>query len=586
MTSPLESDVKFELDFTLAIAEIVDSPRSLCVALLVKYHEWDQLLSLECRPSDYKDVGNFADDYLVTSLLQKSAVLPTGIDTKAVAQSAFYEAELHNLATNERFSMVSAVDHPDWWWRYQKYLRRLLGNLTTRDLERIVDSARHGPGSVVGLVGENVPSAKYDMISTVTEELKPFAESIMGDSWWDYHSLGPRLRTARGNKFFTVPKNAKTDRGCAKGPSVNVFLQLGIGEHIVRRLSYFGVDLKDQRVNQFLASMAWDWNLCTIDLRQASDLTAVVPTEQALSDRWCHLLGLARERYTEIEDHRGNRTLIALQKYCAMGNGFTFALQSAIFISVVRAFVPYELHWATSVFGDDIVCPRQYAPEVIAALEYLGFKVNHNKTCLAGAFYESCGTDWFQGQNVRPFFLRREPGSKIPYEVQAANALRLWSHRRAALAGVNGCDDRFKSLWERLRLATPGTWRKPVPLTLGDSGIIASLCETTLPNWTAKPVPLIGRAGLFSGVDVTGWEGVAVKHVILAPKFRDRRTYGVLLSALSRTTSAPGGLPCKGEATASYGREPVRGLFGAAVTKWAIVPDWPDGIDWTSCMSP
>jgi hypothetical protein len=607
----MESDLAFELEIASAVAEAIGSPRALGVMLLVKYQEWAQLLDLVCDHRDYQDAGTFADDYLITELLKKSMNLPTGIDTAAVATSAFFEAEAGNAQTNERFSITDAVDHPEWWWRAEKYLRRILGPLDQRAFDQIENLAAHGPGSAVGLVGDVVPSTKYDSRPTVTERLASFARSLMPESWWDYHSIGPGPRVVQGNRFFTVLKNAKTDRGCAKGPILNVWIQKGIGAYIMLRLVLFGIDLRDQTWNRVLAEMARLWQLATIDLKQASDYTASVPTLQLLPDRWGHLLDLVREHVTEVPAENGTWRPVLLQKFCAMGNGFTFALQSAIFLSVVRAVVPPAEHSLTSVFGDDIICPQRYAGEVCTALEYLGFKVNLSKTCLAGSFFESCGTDWFHDQNVRPFYLRRArskdsdllehagadsaPYDGIPYPLQVANALRLWAQRRAKIDGHTGCDARFLPIWRDLVAKTPKFWRRPVPVEFGDSGFIVSYDEASDRVWTTKIKPFIGLTSRFGPwADVTGWDGFAISHVVLSPITVDRRSYGVVLANIARPPQEEqrlvrwrlGGpmvpvneIPEDDDAP-SYGLEPVRGQYGRPVAKWSAHVGWTEGFDW------
>ena len=54
------------------------------------------------------------------------------------------------------------------------------------------------------------------------------------------------------------------------------------------------------------------------------------------------------------------------------------------------------------MYGDDIVVPQNAALLVIERLRDLGFSTNRDKTFVTGPFRESCGRDWFQGQDVRP----------------------------------------------------------------------------------------------------------------------------------------------------------------------------------------
>jgi hypothetical protein len=57
------------------------------------------------------------------------------------------------------------------------------------------------------------------------------------------------------------------------------------------------------------------------------------------------------------------------------------------------------------VYGDDIIVRQSDALVVLELLKFIGFKSNPEKTYLVGRFRESCGTDWYCGQDVRPAYL-------------------------------------------------------------------------------------------------------------------------------------------------------------------------------------
>jgi hypothetical protein len=48
---------------------------------------------------------------------------------------------------------------------------------------------------------------------------------------------------------------------------------------------------------------------------------------------------------------------------------------------------------------------RSMAALVLEVLRYFGFRHNPEKTFLFGQFRESCGTDWYCGQDIRPVYL-------------------------------------------------------------------------------------------------------------------------------------------------------------------------------------
>jgi hypothetical protein len=521
---------------------------------------------------DYQNAGNFADDYLVTSLLRKSENLPTGVDTAAVALGKFYSAEKHCSETNERLCDTS-LPHPGWFRKWRREFAAILGPLDAAALERIVWLGKHGSGASIGVKGDGlVASDKYEKPLTVTEELLPFYETLVGETWAEYR---PRqcAKVVRGNKFFTVPKDATTDRGACTEPTLNVYFQLGIGRYIAERLKRFGVDISSQEWNQALAEFAFEWQLATVDLSQASDLMSWSAVMEVADDDWFHLLSLASCRYTSVPDGNTYHD-VELEKFCSMGNGFTFPLETAMFLAMVRVFVPPKDLCVCAVYGDDMIVPQAYARDLIGGLEYVGFKVNTRKSFLAGCFYESCGTDWFKSQNVRPFFLRRseeQPG--VPYSLQMLNSLRIWAKRRT---GGDGCDQRFKRLWIQQLGKVPYPWNQcRVPALFGDTGVIVSESEGLK---RSKPVA-DGYERLFSGQG-PGWEGYRVRHVHMKTIEVDRRCFGIELAILHAIDGRddPGWVGFEG--ISSKGREPRRGYLGIPKLTWSTLQEWTSGYEW------
>jgi hypothetical protein len=592
MSIQMSSDLEFEATFTQALAEQIGSVRALTVFLLVKYQEWQQLVDLTIDHSSYEDPRHFALDYQITKVLSKSSNLPLDIDLEAKARAAFYAAEVHNRETNDRLDMTDWVDHPVWFSKFVSRVETIMGPLDVEALERIQELSRHGPGAVVGVKGGSVASQKYDRSPTISEEFAPFAESFMPAAWYDYAISGKGVLPVSAGVFFTAPKDAKNRRGCAYGANVNQYGTLGVGQYLSERLRIFGVDLGDQGWNQWLASQAHLLGCATIDLSQASDLLAKFLVRIATSSRWYHLLNLLRDHRVKIDGK-----IVTTEKFCAMGNGFTFALETIVFLACVQAIVPREEWHLCTAYGDDIICPQAYAHDVTAALTYLGFKVNISKSFLAGRFFESCGTDWFDGQNVRPFFLRRESSSLIPYPVIAANQLRLWSRR---LLDDTGCDKQFQSLWEQVHRLPSREWRRVhVPAHFGDTGFITSPSEVD-----HRSIRLPHK--VINGVlTPTEWEGFDVKAIQFVPQTLDPRTPGSLFAGLARLSlsshmseteklaeytyqlaqngfAAGGILPPKLLGLMpTRGEEPIRGLYRIRPARYVWSREWPKGFEWT-----
>jgi hypothetical protein len=536
---------KLELEIVRDICSVIDTPRSLTVWLLLSNHEVQQYLDLTIDSSTYEDVSNFADDYLVTEILKKSPNLPISIDRADIALKSFLRSEVKCNSTNER---LLSTDLPEWIHSFSRNIGKILGPLSHTDVEFVQDQMRFGPGASTGVRGVgSTASDKYDEEIHLTAGLMPFVRSILGERWWEHQNTCHTV--IEGNRFTTVPKNAKTDRGICVEPTLNMYVQLGIGALIRRKLRHFGIDLSDQTKNREMAKRAFADNLSTIDLSAASDSLAWSLVNRFFPERWTSLLDLPRSPFTKLPC--GN--YVELEKYSSMGNGYTFELETLVFYAVCMTFVPFSEMIDVSVYGDDIIVPYKYSAAVIDALEFLGFGVNTSKSFLAGNFFESCGTDWFKGHNVRPFYLRGVSG-EIPYTLSVANGLRLYASR---IMDNQFCDARYRSIWLKLYKSTPIHWRKcKVPSHFGDVGFIVSRQEAQH----------VKRASY-------GIEGYVVLHMVQRPKKRRKKTLGLLLSILAKRVPPEFSIDTRGF-------EPIRGYLRIPVPRKTICFKWSCGLDW------
>jgi len=533
-------------------------------------------------PEDYVDPRRFAEDHLMASILDKATTFDTTLEAEHAARLKFFEAETRNGLTNRE---LRDDVQPTWVNRVSRELVRILGRLDSASLEWVAMESRFGPGACVGVATTGlVPSHKFDTQPVMTQELVPFFPAIAGSFvttlWHDYPDC---VRVVKGNHHFTVPKKREIARNAAKEPLWNSKLQNGIGKLIAKRLVHFGVNIHDQDRNRLLASQAQERRLATLDLSQASELIAtncvwllLNANEDPQGLRWWHLLNIARSKAVRIRDLEGKSTWHELQMFCSMGNGFTFPLESAIFLAVCRSVVGVDQRDVLAVYGDDMIVPQEHAALVIERLEPLGFKVNVSKSCLAGRFFESCGSDWFDGQPVRPFFLRWNRESPIPYALQIANALRLWCYR------VYGyCPREFQPLHTFLRRKLDKSWCNPVPMSFGDVGLISTFEEYQ----GSKKRP--------EGAWIEGW---VVLHALVTPETVERRSFGVLASALEaagRTTIVGLAADTEGHPWFSgrlsaivrdlpetlegtRGVEAMRNQYGQVRTSKTITPRWDD----------
>ena len=219
------------------------------------------------------------------------------------------------------------------------------------------------------------------------------------------------VRVVDGNIFFTVPKNAETDRGACKEPDWNMFFQKGIGDFIRARLCRVGCDLNDQTLNQRLAHAgSLDGSLATIDLSAASDSNSFSLIERVVPYDLFKVLCDLRCEVTKLPDGTDYRP----NMFSSMGNGFTFELESLVFLSLTRAICYlFRIPGRINVYGDDIIAPTAACPMLLDLLGYCGHRVNVDKTFTTGFFRESCGKHFHKGIDVTPIYVRKPLESRL-----------------------------------------------------------------------------------------------------------------------------------------------------------------------------
>ena len=455
---------KVELGTFLRTCESVGTARALCCYLLAEAEEWDQYLDLSTP--DF-DSPTFADDYLVTEALRKNPHLKTSYDPRKQAVQSWWDAEKQCAETNNRLVSyiqggVSPLDRRtnEVIARAQQIISDLLGPLTRNDLEFAEEHFRYGPGATSSVAGNDVvASKKYTCSMHVTPRLYPYWRTLIPRSSQDVE-----LRAASRVTF--VPKTSKTDRAIAIEPHLNIYVQLGIGALLKRKLRRYGINLDSQAaVNRNLARDAITKGLATVDLSSASDTISSELVWLLLPFEWASLLDLARTEYSTIQGQE-----VRLSKFSSMGNGYTFELESIIFLALARASGDNS---AVS-FGDDIILRRECFPTLQNALSFLGFNVNKKKTFVAGRFFESCGHDYLDGMMIRPFYLKGDYHAYSTACVRIANKIRKYSHQRNC---GDGCDIRFIRVWSYARRACPVASTTYVPIGFGDDGLIVNFDE-------------------------------------------------------------------------------------------------------------
>lgn len=300
----------------------------------------------------------------------------------------------------------------------------------------ILDNARPGPGSAIGARGFSYYAKFFASRMTTTSERLYSAYSGYISRFPDLDEAFAKCRSemgepliVKGSRISFAPKTRDISRLICVEPSLNMYFQLGLGTLLEDRLRVrFLLNLKTRpSVNQRLSRIgSIDGSYATIDLSSASDSLSW-SLFRAFLPEWFYLL--LQDLRSDTSDIRGVDT--KLNMISTMGNGFTFPLQTVIFSCLIRA--AYRLsnvkiedrdpNW--SCFGDDLIVKRECFYYVCRLLQLIGCDLNSEKTFNEGWFRESCGSDWFHGQPVRPIFLKKLDSLQDIFV--AINLLNNWS---------------------------------------------------------------------------------------------------------------------------------------------------------------
>lgn len=343
------------------------------------------------------------------------------------------------------------------------------------DWTEVFNRGRTGPGASLLAKDTDLYSKLFGGDLSATRDISdiwrtlvlrnPQFTAAFSDPSWVYET-----KVVDGNKLSFVNKTQQIARPICTEPVTNMWLQLGFGSILESRLRQkYGIDLSLQPdINRRLATIgSISDQLCTVDLESASDSMSLRMLKECLPPSFMAYLLKMRSPCSRLPDG----SVVHLEMVSTMGNGFTFPLQTVIFVAAVVASyrylgVPYVLRgpWDernVSVFGDDIIVDRRVVRTLTRLLNLLGFVVNSDKTYVEGPFRESCGVDVFHGVDVRPVYIKQMRTLQDCFV--AINRLNLWSSK----TGVS-----LRNTVQYLLRCFPRATRYPVP---PDEGLEAGL---------------------------------------------------------------------------------------------------------------
>jgi len=454
----------------------LDCPRALAVWILYENREHAQLAALGFRPEDYEGLENLRNAYAATKFLSKFKGLSLDYDLDKVALDKFLKFEELCRHTNQRFRDLStdplfrgSVVHV-----HHACVRKIERIMDDWSAQELFDFPDWGPGATTLIKRRDASSeAKFQLETGITRDLHfllPIETLSSAFPHWGVVLEGGNYPTLQvGNKVVTVAKDARSNRVIAIEPGINLFFQKSIGEMIRRRLLFTKTDIRDQKRNQEAARRgSIHGDTATLDLSSASDSISSGLVEELLPPRWFSLLDSCRSRYGSLDGMQ-----FRWEKFSSMGNGFTFPLQTLIFYALAYACTEYNSGDPNkiTVYGDDIVIPTVAVETFSAMLTFYGFQLNRDKSFVTSQFRESCGSHFFAGVDVKPFYLKDRITS-LESVFLTANAIRRFAHSRSF-----GCDAKFRGVHHYIVSKVPQALRLWISDGYGDGGFIGNFDE-------------------------------------------------------------------------------------------------------------
>lgn len=400
------------------------------------------------------------------TLMCKKIQLPCSPEREKKALDRFVQCEeelrmVEDARTgidNSRFRVLAAILFGD------------VFDAVNTEVESFALDPSHGPGATAD---KKVGNQKFNQ-SEWTDRMEPyfpFGEYVL-PSW--RHISGQSVKflrpwEERPSKVRSVPKTLKTPRLICVEPTATQYAQQGLLRSLVPKLetltpSRYFVGFTDQEPNQLLAqegSLSGD--LATLDLSEASDRVLNSLVIDMLKP-WPSLSGAVqacRSEVTELPD--GQR--IRLTKFASMGSALCFPIEAIVFTTLVMMGIEVarntrftrssfeDLRGQVRVYGDDIIVPIDCVTEVIRHLEDYGLKVNATKSFWNGKFRESCGGDFYAGQDVKPVRVTQKP----PISRRDAEELIAWTAMSNAF--------HLRGMWKTARFAASVVEKVLGPLT-------------------------------------------------------------------------------------------------------------------------
>jgi len=395
-----------------------------------------------------------------------------------------------------------------------------IGRLLWSDLFQSVDEdifygriiPNHSSGSVANRLSSNAKWSHLTWTSRL-ERIFPSMEYLFSGGWGirlDHHGDVDILEPGAEQpvRVVSVPKTLKTPRIIAMEPSYVMYIQQGILHSIEENLanSFAGsfISWRSQDPNQVMARQgSITGELATLDLSEASDRVSYQHVLELVRNfpNLAEGIDACRSRKADVPDHG----VLRLAKFASMGSALCFPFESMIFLTLIFLGIQKSLKRPLSrgdmrsfsgrvrVYGDDIIVPVDFVNSVVGTLELFGYKVNASKSFWNGKFRESCGKEYYAGEDVSFTKVRRflPAGRKDVQEIVSTVSLRNQLYRAGLWQTVSYLD----GILERL---IPFPYATPDSPLLGRESFVDFLQPTRMCPRLQRPlvrgVVLSGRS--------------------------------------------------------------------------------------------
>jgi hypothetical protein len=300
-------------------------------------------------------------------------------------------------------------------------------------------------------------------------------------------------------KVVDVPKTWHTPRIIAEEPTYKQYLQQGVMALLKEGVdsSYLEslIGTTSQEPNQLLAlEGSITGELATLDLSEASDRVSNLLV-MTLTANFPHLHDAVQATRSAQADVPGFG-VIDLNRFSSMGSALCFPIESMVFLTIVLLGMQDAkgsrltekdiklLIGKVRVYGDDIVVPTYATRYVIDRLEAFGLKVNRHKSFWTGKFRESCGKEYYAGEDVTICRVRNLlPSSRTDVDqVVSASSFRNQAYWRGLWETAGWLDELLSSFM-------------PYPVVADSSIILGRQSVLGIPAYKLCPklhVPLVG----------------------------------------------------------------------------------------------